>query len=59
VFALILYVLLGWRAALAELLGELLLCTILLGGGGGSRVVAFLRSQRTRFAIRHSATVRA
>jgi riboflavin transporter FmnP len=43
VLALVLYLLLGPRAAVAELLAELLLGLVLLGGSGASRVGLVLR----------------
>lgn len=44
--ALVLYVLLGPRVALAELLVELLLGLLVLGGGGRKRVGLVLRTVR-------------
>ena len=41
--ALLLYLLLGPKAALAELLAELLIGLVALGGGGGKRVGLVLR----------------
>ena len=40
--ALLLYLLLGPRAAFAELSAELLICLVLLAGGGGGRVLRVL-----------------
>jgi hypothetical protein len=57
VLAILLYLWLGPRAALAELMAELLLGVALIGGGGGkrarrtlSRFLARLRSRRTATA---------
>ena len=46
--AIVLYLLIGPRAALAELLAELLICAGLLGGGGGGRLIRVLRTTRSR-----------
>jgi hypothetical protein len=43
VLALVLYLLLGPRAAVAELLAELLLGLVLLGGSGARRIGSVLR----------------
>ena len=37
-FALILWVTLGWRAGVVELIAELAIGVILYGGGGGKRI---------------------
>ena len=46
-FAIVLFVLLGPKVALAELLAELLLGLVVLGGGGGWRVRLVLRALPT------------
>jgi hypothetical protein len=43
VLAVLLYLFLGPKAALAELGAELLICVALLGGGGGGRLIRVLR----------------
>jgi len=45
--AIVLYVLLGPKVALAELLAELVLGLLVLGGGGGKRVRLVLRALPT------------
>jgi hypothetical protein len=59
VLALILYFLFGWRVAVAEVFGEFVLCTILLGGGGGGRVVRFLRWQLVQLRGRRTVPAQA
>jgi hypothetical protein len=53
--AILLYLLLGPKAALAELGAELLICLVVLGGGGGGRILRVLREwlpgRRARAAI--------
>ena len=46
--AILLYLLFGPRAALAELLAELMICAALLGGGGGGRLIRVLRTVQPR-----------
>jgi hypothetical protein len=46
--AIVLYLLLGSKAALAELLAELMICAGLLGGGGGGRLIRALQELRPR-----------
>lgn len=52
--AVVLYLLLGPRAAIAELLAELLLGLVLLGGGGVRRVGLVLRLLETTLPRRRA-----
>lgn len=53
--ALLLYVWLGPRAALIELMAELLICLAVIGGGGGTRVRRTLRGFFARLRRRRPA----
>jgi hypothetical protein len=48
--ALILWLVLGWRAAAAELLAELAICSVIWSGGGGRRLRRALRDYAGRLA---------